>query len=47
MQTKELNDFAAKEFGVNLFESDPDTLPKNKEELDLHMQLSYVDATMI
>ena len=41
MQTKELNDFAAKEFGVNLFESDPDTLPKNKEELDLHMQLSY------
>jgi len=41
MQTKELNDFAAKEFGVNLFESDPDALPKNKEELDLHMQLSY------
>ena len=41
MQTKELNEFAAKEFGVNLFESDPDTLPKNKEELDLHMQLSY------
>jgi hypothetical protein len=41
MQTKELNEFAAKEFGVNLFESDPNTLPKNKEELDLHMQLSY------
>jgi hypothetical protein len=41
MQTQALNDFAAKEFGVNLFENNPDTLPKNKEELDLHMQLSY------
>ncbi len=41
MQTKELNEFAQKEFGVNLFESDVDVLPKNKEELDLHMQLSY------
>lgn len=41
MQTKELNDFAAAEFGINLFENNPETLPKNKEELDLHMQLSY------
>jgi hypothetical protein len=41
MQTKELNEFAIQEFGVNLFENDPTTLPKNKEELDLHMQLSY------
>lgn len=41
MQTKELNEFAQKEFGVNLFESNVDVLPKNKEELDLHMQLSY------
>ena len=41
MQTKELNEFAQKEFGVNLFESDVNVLPKNKEELDLHMQLSY------
>jgi len=41
MQTKELNEFAAQEFGVNLFENNPDTLPKNKEELELHMQLSY------
>jgi hypothetical protein len=41
MQTKELGEFAAENFGVNLFESDPETLPKNKEELDLHMQLSY------
>jgi len=41
MQTKELNEFAAQEFGVNLFENDPENLPKNKEELELHMQLSY------
>jgi hypothetical protein len=41
MQTKELNEFAEAEFGVNLFENNPETLPKNKEELDVHMQLSY------
>ena len=41
MQTKELNEFAEKEFGINLFENDPENLPINKEELDLHMQLSY------
>ncbi len=41
MQTKELNEFVAGEFGVNLFENNPETLPKNKEELELHMQLSY------
>ena len=41
MQTKELNEFASAEFGVNLFENNPETLPKNKEELDLHMQLTY------
>ena len=41
MQTKELNEFAKTEFGIDLFENNPETLPKNKEELDLHMQLSY------
>ena len=41
MQTKELNDFAAEQFGVNLYENDKEILPKNKEELELHMQLSY------
>jgi len=41
MQTKELNEFAEAEFGVNLFENNPETLPKNKEELEVHMQLSY------
>jgi hypothetical protein len=41
MQTKELAQFAQENFGVSLFENDPETLPKNKEELELHMQLSY------
>ena len=41
MQTQELSKFAEENFGVTLFENDPETLPKNKEELELHMQLSY------
>ena len=41
MQTRELNTFVQEEFGVSLFENNPETLPKNKEELDLHMQLTY------
>ena len=41
MQTQELSAFAESEFGISLFETDPDNLPKNKEELELHMQLSY------
>jgi hypothetical protein len=41
MQTKELNDYAAEAFGINLYENDPATLPESKEELELHMQLSY------
>ena len=41
MQSKELNDYAAEAFGVNLYENDPLELPGSKEELELHMQLSY------
>ena len=41
MQTKELGEYVEAEFGVNLFENNPENLPKNKEELNLHMQLSY------
>ena len=41
MQTKELNDFAKDAFGINLYENDPMSLPDSKEELELHMQLSY------
>jgi hypothetical protein len=41
MLTRELNDFAAEEFGVDLYENDKETLPDSQEELDLHMQLTY------
>ncbi len=41
MLTKDLNDFAAEEFGVDLYENDRETLPDSQEELDLHMQLTY------
>ena len=41
MQTKELNEFAQQEFGINLFETNPEMLPESKEELELHMQLTY------
>ena len=41
MQTKELNMFAQEAFGISLFESPPEMLPNSKEELDLHMKLSY------
>ena len=41
MQTKELNDYASEAFGINLYENDPAALPESKEELELHMQLSY------
>tara|TARA_R100001369_G_scaffold57513_1_gene84368 strand:- start:135 stop:2555 length:2421 start_codon:yes stop_codon:yes gene_type:complete len=44
MRTKELNDFAAEAFGVNLYENDPKVLPETEEELKLHMQLSYKQA---
>ena len=51
-----LRDMQAKEFlqnlqstiGLNLFNtSDPEELPENKDELDLHMQLSYKQASEI
>ncbi len=41
LQTAELNNFAQENFGINLFENNPDKLPDSEEELDLHMQLSY------
>ena len=40
-QTEELNNFAQENFGINLFENPPETLPDSQEELDIHMQLTY------
>ncbi len=44
MQTKELNEFAQENFGINMFENKPEMLPESQEELELHMQLSYKQA---
>ena len=41
METKELSDFAQEAFGISLLENKKEELPDTKEELDLHMQLSY------
>lgn len=47
IQTQELNEFAAENFGVNLFENPPEQLPDSKEELEVHMQLSYKQGVEI
>jgi len=47
MATKDMNDFAQENFGINLYRNDPETLPETQEELDLHMQLTYKQAVEI
>ena len=47
LQTKEINDFAQENFGVNLYENPPEMLPDSQEELDVHMQLNYKQAVEI
>ena len=44
MKTQEFNDYVGKAFGLNMYENDPETLPKTQEELKLHMQLTYKQA---
>ena len=47
MNTQEVNDFVQENFNINLYQNDPDTLPETKEELELHMQLTYKQAVEI
>ncbi len=47
MASREMLDFVDQEFGINLYENNPDTLPETQEELELHMQLSYKQAVEI
>jgi len=47
MRTAEFNNAAYEEFGVNLYDNDPEKLPENEEELQLHMQLNYKDSIEI
>ena len=44
MEAKKFNDGAMRNFSVDLYETEQEDLPKNKEELQLHMQLSYKQA---
>ena len=41
IRTKEINDYIQEEFGIEMYENDPATLPETEEELKLHMQLTY------
>ena len=44
MESKKFNEVAKEQFGVDLYENDPESLPQNQEELQLHMQLDYKQA---
>ena len=44
MRSKDFNDLAQKNFNVDLYENDKETLPDSEEELALHMQLNYKQA---
>jgi hypothetical protein len=47
MQSREFNDFAMQAFNMNLYNNEKKSLPETKEELDLHMQLTYKQAVEI
>ena len=47
MMSREMNDFAQQEFGINLYENDPENLPETREELELHMSTSYKQSVEI
>ena len=47
MKTKDLNAFAQSAYGVNLWENDPEKIPRDEEELSLHMQLTYKQSIEI
>ena len=44
MESRKFNEVAKEQFGVDLYENDPESLPQNQEELQLHMQLDYKQA---
>ena len=47
MQNKELNKYTKAAFGVEIINTPEEQLPDTKEELELHMQLSYKQAVEI
>ena len=47
METTEFNDFVAESFGLDMYENKKGDLPESKEELAVHMQLTYKQAIEI
>lgn len=47
MVAKEMLLMTKEQFGVDAFNTDPDSLPNNEQELNLHMQLNYKPAIEI
>jgi len=47
MRTREFSDYVQEQFGLNTYNNNPQTLPENEEELQLHMQLDYKQAIEI
>ena len=44
METRELAQFSKQAFGIDITDTPEDELPETREELDLHMQLTYKQA---
>jgi len=47
MKTKEVSDQIQQQLGINVYNNDKDSLPENKDELSLHMQLEYKQSIEI
>ena len=47
METIEFNDYVAEAFGIDMYENDKGDLPESKEELAVHMQLTYKQSIEI
>jgi len=47
MYTKDLSNFVQENFNIALFENPEEDLPETKEELEVHMQLTYKQAVEI
>ena len=47
MRTRNFSESLQEQFGINIFENDPNLLPENDDELQLHMQLNYKDSIEI
>ena len=47
MRTQELNTFTEQNFGIQVSDHNPESLPDTEEELQLHMQLTYKQSSEI